>query len=394
MGVVFELVKSKGRSIYMDANATTPLLPEVLGEMRPWLDGRCGNASSTHRHGREARAAIDFAREQVAALLHCGGSEVIFTSGGTESDNLAVFGTVTTPGAHIITSSIEHHAVLHAVARMRRSDCTITHLPVDAHGRVNPEDVRHALRPNTRLVSIMMANNETGALQPVEEIGRITQEARVLFHTDAVQAAGKVPIHVGRIGCDLLSISGHKMHGPQGTGALFVRKGTNLDPIFSGGGHEHGLRPGTENIAGMVGMGKAAEMAVGNFRDGSIAKTKKLRDDLERSILAEVGDAGVNGGEVPRVPNTTNLWFGGVEGSPLLQTLDELGLSVSGGSACSAGSCQPSHVLLAMGLSMKQAASSVRFSLSKLSKAEDVDFAIWQVSEAIEQLRSAMSVRR
>lgn len=216
----------------------------------------------------------------------------------------------------------------------------------------------------------------------------------MLFHTDAVQAAGKVPIDVSRIGCDLLSISAHKMHGPQGIGALFIRKATNLDPMFAGGKQERGVRPGTENVAGIVGIGHAAEIAVQSFRDGSLAKMKKLRDDLERSILAEVGEARVNGDDVPRVPNTTNLWFGGVEGNSLLRTLDELGLSVSGGSACTARSCEPSHVLLAMGLSMKQAASSVRFSLSKQTTADDVDFAIWQVSEAIEQLRRDANSRK
>jgi cysteine desulfurase len=384
----------EGRSVYLDANATTPLLPEVLEAMMPWLARQCGNASSGHRHGREARAAVEAARQQVASLLRCDAMEVVFTSGGTEADNLAIFGTVTEPGAHIIASAIEHDAVLHAVERLERRGCTATYLPVDGNGQVNPDDVQRALRPNTRLISVMMANNETGVLQPVEEIGRIAREAGVHFHTDAVQAAGKVPIDVERIGCDLSSISGHKMHGPQGTGALFVRRDVKLEPMFYGGSHESGRRAGTENVAGIVGFGKAAEIAANGFNDRSLERVLKFRNELERSLLREAGDAGVNGGGAPRVPNTANLCFNSIAGPELIRRLDDLGVAVSGGSACNADSCEPSHVLLAMGLSMKQAIFSIRFSLSKQTSGEDVDFAIWQVSEALEQLRKPAHSRQ
>jgi cysteine desulfurase len=371
----------------MDANATTPLLPEIFEAMTPWLLDRCGNASSEHAHGRLARAAVEGARQQIADLLSCSSMEVIFTSGGTEADNLAIFGTLTEPSSHIITSSIEHHAVLHAVRRLEERGYKATYLPVDENGRVNPDDVRHALRPDTRLITIMMANNETGVIQPVEEIGRIARERGILLHTDAVQAAGKVSIDVQQIGCDLLSISAHKMHGPQGTGALFVRRGVKLQPMFHGGAHELGRRAGTENVAGIVGFGHAAAFAASGFQNGSLVKLARLRGDLERGILREVGDARVNGFGALRVPNTTNIRFEGFDGASLLMTLDAMGLSVSGGSACCAGMGESSHVLLAMGLSPERAGASIRFSLSKQSTGEDVDFAIWKVAEVVEQLR-------
>ena len=382
------------RSVYLDANATTALLPEVYDVMVPYLLGECGNASSSHRHGRQARAALENARQQVAYLLNANDSEIVFTSGGTEADNLAILGAQTEPGAHIITSSIEHHAGLHAVEKLERKGCEATYLPVGANGQVNPVDVFSALRPSTRLISIMLANNETGVLQPAEEIGRIAREHGVLFHTDAVQAAGKVPIDVERIGCDLLSISGHKMHGPQGTGALFVRRGVKLDPMFLGGMQELGRRAGTENIAGIVGFGEAAVLARNGLKDGSLKKLAKLRDALENSVLLEVEDAGVNGSRNERVPNTTNIWFGGIDGPALLAMLDRKGVSVSGGSACNSGACEPSHVLIAMGLTPGRAIRSVRFSLSKQTTAEDVDFAIWQVTEAVGKLREKEATSR
>ena len=253
------------RRIYLDNNATTPVLPEVFEAMRPYFGEHFGNASSIHHHGQETRAAVERARDSVASLLGCHAAEVVFTSGGTEGDNLAIAG-LTGAGDHVITSSIEHHAVLHACKHLEEAGCEVTCVPVDGRGLVDPDDVRRALRPNTKLISIMMANNETGVLQPVEEIGKIAADADVYFHTDAVQAAGKVPIDVNRIGCDALSISGHKMHAPQGVGALYLRKGTHLEPLFYGGRHERSRRAGTENVPGIVALGKAAELATQGFR--------------------------------------------------------------------------------------------------------------------------------
>ncbi|HEY2471364.1 MAG TPA: cysteine desulfurase family protein [Terracidiphilus sp.] len=393
MGTVVEFESTPVRSVYLDANATTPLLPDVLNAMMPWYFSRCGNASSSHARGRESRDALEMARAQVADLIGAQAGQIVFTSGGTEADNLAIFGTAVEPGAHIITSNIEHHAVLHAVERLRsRLGWTVTYLDPDENGTVNPEDVRRAIRRKTRLISVMMANNETGVLQSVEEIGHIARERGVLFHTDAVQALGKVPIDVKRIGCDLLSLSAHKMHGPQGAGALFVREGVKLDPMLVGGAQEADRRAGTENVAAIVGFGAAAEIARKGFKDGSMKRMERLRDELERSLLREAETAGVNGARNQRVPNTTNLWFGGAEGGRLIHVLDRMGVAVSGGSACTASSCEPSHVLLAMGLSPSRASASIRFSLSKQTSMEDIDFVIWQVSEALENLRSGRSI--
>src|SRR5712671_972839 len=270
------------RRIYMDSNATTPVLPDVLDAMRPFYLEQFGNASSIHQHGQHARAAVERARESVAAMLHCRPAEVVFTSGGTESDNLGIFGIlrseIAQPGSHIITSTIEHHAVLNACKALEQQGTEVTYVPVDSRGLIDPEAVRAAIRPNTKLISIMMANNETGVLQPVEAIGQIAREADIYFHTDAVQAAGKVPIDVNKIGCDLLSISGHKMHAPQGTGVLYVRKGTLIEPLFYGGNHERQRRAGTENVAGIVALGKAAELAQAGLANGTIARLGKLRD--------------------------------------------------------------------------------------------------------------------
>src|SRR5580704_6861297 len=314
------------RRIYMDANATTPLLPEVLDAMRPWLLEKFGNASSIHQHGQQARAAVEHARDSIARLLNCRESEIVFTSGGTESDNMALFGLVKA-GDHVITTSIEHHAVLHAAGRLCGRGIEVTFLPVTHEGRVDPDAVRKALRPNTALISVMMANNETGVIQPVEEIGRIAQEADVWFHTDAVQAAGKIDIDVNAIGCDLLSISGHKMHAPQGTGVLYVRRGTHLEPLFFGGAHERQRRAGTENLPGIVGLGKAAELARTALIDGTMDKIAALRDRLEQGILSAVEETGVNGGDFARVANTTNIYFDNLEGEALVIALDLKGLS-------------------------------------------------------------------
>jgi cysteine desulfurase len=374
------------RRFYLDNNATTPVLPEVFEAMRPYFSERFGNASSIHHHGQDTRAAVEQARDSVAALLGCRASEIIFTCGGTESDNLAIAG-LTAPGDHVITSGVEHHAVLHAVKHLEKTGCEITFLPVDGRGLVDPDDVRRALRPNTRLISIMMANNETGVLQPVEEIGEIAAEADLFFHTDAVQAAAKIPIDVAHIGCDALSISGHKFHAPQGVGALYLRKGTRLQPLFHGGRHERSRRAGTENVPGIVGLGKAAELAAQGFERRDDQKLAALRDRLERGILSHIDEAGVNGDGAVRTPNTTNIYFDHIDGEPLVIALDLKGLSVSSGAACSSGAIEPSHVLTAMGLRPDRARASVRFSLGKQTTQEDIDFALELVPETVARLR-------
>jgi cysteine desulfurase len=377
--------------IYMDANATTPLLPEVLDAMRPWLLESFGNASSIHQHGQHARAAVEHARESVARLLNCREAEIVFTSGGTESDNMALFGLVG-PGDHLITTAIEHHAVLHAAERLRDRGIEVTFLPVLQSGAVDPDEVRRALRPNTRLISIMMANNETGVIQPVAEIGRIAKESDIWFHTDAVQAAGKLPIDVAAIGCDLLSISGHKMHAPQGTGVLYVRRGTHLEPLFFGGSHERQRRAGTENVAGIVGLGKAAEIASEALRANALDRVARMRDRLEQGILSRVEGCGRNGTETGRVPNTSSIYFDDLEGEALVIALDMKGLATSGGSACMSGAVDPSHVLDAMGLTHKRARASLRFSLTKLNTEAEIDAALEIVPAAVHRLRELAPV--
>jgi cysteine desulfurase len=385
------------RRIYMDANATTPLLPEVLEAMRPWFIESFGNASSIHQHGQHARAAVEQAREHVARLVGCRAAEIVFTSGGTESDNSALFGLLR-PGDHLITSSIEHHAVLHAAERLRDRSIEVTFLPVSAEGVVDPDEVRRALRPNTKLISVMFANNETGAIQPVEAIGQIAQEADVFFHTDAVQAAGKLSIDVKTIGCDLLSISGHKMHAPQGVGVLYVRRGTQLEPMLFGGAHERQRRAGTENVPGIVGLGKAAEIALhglpalAGVNNGSIARLAALRDRLEQGILAAVDECAVNSAHAPRVANTANFYFDHLEGEALVIALDLKGIATSGGSACMSGATEPSHVLTAMGLSPVRARAGVRFSLSKLNTDADIEAALAIVPAAVARLRELSPV--
>lgn len=379
------------RRVYLDNNATTPVLPEVLEAMRPYFAEQFGNASSIHHHGQQTRAAVERARESVAALLNCRAAEIVFTSGGTEGDNLALTG-VREPGDHLVTSTIEHHAVLNASKQLAERGFEVTYVPVDGHGLIDPDDVRRALRANTKMVSIMMANNETGVLQQVEEIGRIAAEADVYFHTDAVQAAGKVPIDAKKIGCDLLSISGHKMHAPQGTGALFVRRGTLLRPLFYGGNHERGRRAGTENVPGIIGLGVAAEIARKSLQSGEIERLGALRDRIQESVLNTLDAVGVNGEGAPRVPTTTNIHFDCIEGEALVIALDLKGLAVSTGAACSSGAIEPSHVLTAMGLPADRARASLRFSLGKQNTAADVDFALGILPETVARLRELSPV--
>ena len=374
------------RRIYLDNNASTPVLPEVLAAMHPYFADSFGNASSIHQNGQEARFAVENARESVARLLGCGVSEIVFTSGGTEADNLAVGGTVS-PGDHIITTAMEHHAVLHACRHAASLGCELTEVPPGGDGLVDPDDVRRALRPNTRLISVMFANNETGVLQPVTEIGKLARDARICFHTDAVQTAAKVPVDVSQIGCDLLSISGHKMHAPQGVGALYVRKGTRLRAMMHGGAHERSRRAGTENVPGIVGLGKAAELARMGLTHGDDLTMRALRDRLEQGILDGVEDCRVNGAAESRIPNTSNIQFDSVDGESFVISLDLKGIAVSSGAACSSGATEPSHVLLAMGLTPPQARSSIRFSLGKQTTAEDVDRTLATVIETVARLR-------
>jgi cysteine desulfurase len=374
------------RRIYMDANATTPVLPEVLDAMRPYWSEEFGNASSIHQQGQHARAAVDRARESVAGLLNCRPAEIVFTSGGTESDNMALFG-VLSPGDHLITTSIEHHAVLHAAEALAERGVEVTFLPCAANGLIEVAVLEAALRPNTKLVSVMLANNETGVLHPVRELAEKAHESGALFHTDAIQAAGKLPLDMKALGCDLLSLSGHKMYAPQGTGALFVRRNVRLRSMFFGGLHERGRRPGTENVAGIVGLGKAAESARTWLSAEGAHGLASLRDRLEHGILAAVEEAGVNGSGAERVVNTSNLYFDHVEAEALVIALDLKGLAVSGGSACQSGATEPSHVLTAMGLSEARARASVRFSLSRLTTKAEVDDVVKLVPAAVGRLR-------
>lgn len=290
-------------------------------------------------------------------------------------------------GDHLITSTIEHHAVLNSAKRLEQIGCEVTYVAVDSRGLIDPDDVRRALRSTTRLISVMMANNETGVLQPVEEIGRIAAEADVYFHTDAVQAASKVPISVNRIGCDLLSISGHKMHAPQGIGALYVRKGTLLQPMLYGGNHERSRRAGTENVAAIVGLGKAAEIALTSLANGEVARLEASRDYIERSIQQQVEETGVNSADAPRVPTTANIYFDHIEGEALVIALDLKGLAVSTGAACSSGAIEPSHVLTAMGLKPERARASLRISLGKQNTQEEAEFAVEIIPTTVARLR-------
>jgi cysteine desulfurase len=374
------------RRVYCDANATTPLLPEVMEAMRPYWMEDFGNASSIHLQGQKARSAVDNARGTLARFFNCRDAEVVFNSGGTEGDNTAIFGLLR-PGDHFITTSIEHSAVLRAADRVAERGVGVTFVAPQKNGVIDPEEIKRAIRPATRQVSVMLANNETGVLQPVEEIGRIAADAGAFLHIDAVQGAGKVAFDVRRFGCHLCSISAHKMHGPKGVGAMYVRRGTPLEPLIVGGSHERRQRAGTENVPGIVGIGKAVEVAMESFDDGAMERIEQLRDRLEAGILAIPGTR-VNGAGAPRVANTTNIHFDQVEGEALVIALDLKGVAVSGGSACHSGSTEPSHVLMAMGLDKNAARASLRFSLLKTATDEDVDHVLRVVPVAVEHLRA------
>ena len=383
------------RRVYCDANATTPLLPEVVEAMHPYWMEQFGNASSIHLHGQQAHRAVDHAREALARLFKCREAEVVFNSGGTEGDNTAIFGLLR-PGDHFITTSIEHSAVLRAADRVAKNGVEVTFVGPHASGLIHPEDIVSAIKPNTRLISVMLANNETGVLQPVEQIGKIAADAGAFFHIDAVQGAGKVEFDVKRFGCHLLSISGHKMHAPKGMGAMYVRRGTPVEPLMVGGSHERRQRAGTENVPGIVGLGKAAELAMESLEDGTIDKLAALRNQLEEGVL-KISGTRVNGGwqgaaRVPRTANTTNISFDNVEGEALVIALDLKGVAVSGGSACHSGSTEPSHVLMAMGLDKNAARASLRFSLMKTATEADIEHVLRVVPQAVDRLRALSPV--
>ena len=383
--------------IYFDHNATTAVDPAVLDAMLPYFSADFGNASSIHTFGQRARAAVETAREQVAALLNARPQEIVFTSGGTESDNHAIFGvalefltslnsstSLTFP--HIITTTIEHEAVLNACQALEKQGVAVTYLPVNRQGLIDLDELRRALRPETVLVTVMHANNELGTIQPLAEIGRIAAEADAYFHTDAVQSAGKIPVDVKALQLDLLSISGHKFYAPKGIGALFIKGGTRLRQLLYGGHHQRGFRPGTENVAGIVGLGKAAELARLSLEKDA-ARIVRLRDTLEQGILARVPDCHVNSANVPRTPNTTNILFPGLEGEALIIALDLKGLACSTGAACSSGAVEPSHVLTAIGLPASEARASIRFSLGRHTTESEISSALEIVPAAVAQLR-------
>jgi cysteine desulfurase len=389
--------------VYLDYNATTPVDPEVLDAMLPYFSGDFANASSIHTPGQRARSAVETAREQVAALIGAKPQEIIFTSGGTESDNHAIFGvlgssvaqsflavrsSITRSGPpHVITTSIEHEAVLNACQAAEKQGVSVTYLPANQEGLVDPRSVEHAIRPETVLFTIMHANNELGTIQPLEEIGRLAKEHEIYFHTDAVQSAGKYPIEVSRLQVGLLSLSGHKLYAPKGVGALYLRTGTRVNQLLYGGHHQRGFRPGTENVTGIVGLGKAAEIAQRDFASNA-KRLANLRSKLEEGLLARIADIRVNAGTAPRVPNTANMLFTGIEGEALVIALDLKGLACSVGAACSSGAVEPSHVLTAMGLTQEEAKSSLRFSLGRYTTDAEIDFALEAIPAAVAQLRA------
>jgi cysteine desulfurase len=374
---------------YFDHNATTPVSTAVLEVLVPALLEVHGNASSIHQDGQLAKDRLETSRRQVASLLHCDPKELVFLSGGTEADNLAIFGTVLAhPGTtkHVITTAIEHPAVLNTCRELERQGVAVTYLRVGSDGIVDPATVRQALRPDTVLISVMHANNELGTVQPIQEIAVIAREAGVLLHADGVQAAGRIPVNVKALGVDLYSMSGHKLYAPKGVGALYVKKGTRLHPTQFGGRHERERRAGTENVPGAIALGVAAATAAVDMTDES-RRVSELRDRLEQGILARVPASGVNGSASRRVPNTTNIYFDGIDGEALVISLDLKGFAVSSGSACSSGAVEPSHVLLAMGLSRERARASLRFSLGRSNTPEQVDALIDAVADSTAQLR-------
>ncbi|MGB9472482.1 MAG: cysteine desulfurase NifS [Candidatus Acidiferrum sp.] len=379
------------KRIYLDHNATTPVDPAVLEAMLPYFSGDFGNASSIHTFGQRARSAVETAREQVAALINARPLEIIFTSGGTESDNHAIFGIVRqalagAPAAHIITTAIEHEAVLNTCQALEMQGVAVTFLPVSRDGLIDFEALRKTVRPETVLITVMHANNEIGTIQPLQLAGEIAAERDIYFHTDAVQSVGKIPVDVQACQLDLLSLSGHKLYAPKGVGATYIKSGTRLQQFLYGGHHQRGFRPGTENVAAIVGLGKAAELArLALVEDAT--RVSALRDKLEQGLLSRVPDIRANAAVASRTPNTSNITFSGIEGEALVIALDLKGLACSTGAACSSGAIEPSHVLMAIGLPPSEARASVRFSLGRHTTPAEIDAALEIVPAAVSQLR-------
>ncbi len=380
----------------MDHSATTPVDPQVLQAMLPYFSERFGNASSLHSFGLEAKEALEEAREKVAALLGAKAGEIVFTSGGTESDNLALKGIARKNrerGKHIITTSFEHPAVLETCRALGKEGFEVTYLPVNAGGLVDPAAVEAAIRPDTILISVMHANNEIGTIQPIEEIGRIAAERDIYLHTDAVQSAGKIPVDVDAMGVDLLSISAHKLYGPKGVGALYIRRGSNIASIVQGGGHELGLRSGTENIPGIVGLGRAAQLCLERMEEDG-RRLSSLSSRLAGDVLQRVKESWINGSMKRRLPGSLNFGFKYVEGESLLLFLDSRGVAVSTGSACSSHKLEPSHVLLSLGLPHELCHGSLRITMGRSNTAEEVDYVADCIVEAVERFRGMSALGR
>ncbi len=378
---------------YLDYNATTPLDPLVAEEMRPFLSGEFGNASSFHKKGQAARNAVELARERIADFLEIEPGDLIFTSGGTEADNLALKGTLerqasTTNRRHLVVSTIEHQAVLHPAQTLEKNGFKVSYVPVTGDGLVDLDALKSVVTDETALVSIMHANNETGVIQPIEEIARIAHAKGALFHTDAVQSFGKIPINIEKTGIDLMTISAHKICGPKGAGALYIRKGLKIKAALHGGHQEKNIRPGTENVAAIAGFGRAAELAAKNQKEES-AGVLRLRDKLFSGLKESISGIQLNGDLGKRVTNTLNISFEGLDGETLLMNLDLKNIYVSTGSACTAGSVEPSHVLIAMGLSDKLARAAIRFSLGRFTTEREIDYALAEIPSIVERLRKA-----
>jgi len=384
------------KTVYMDHSATTPVRREVVEAMLPYFTGKYGNASSVHHRGREAREAVEEARRTVAAHLGAAPEEIVFTSGGTESDNHAIRGVAAAAGhrgRHVITSAVEHHAVLNTCKELEKDGFQVTVLPVDEYGLVDPQDLRTALRPDTILVTVMMANNEVGTVEPIRELAAVAAEHGVPFHTDAVQAVGKIPVDVGELGVDLLSISGHKFYGPKGVGVLYIRSGTRIRPVQVGGHHEKGRRAGTENVPGIVGLARALELACAHM-EGEGQRLRRLRDHLQEGLTGSIEDVQLNGHPERRLPHMLNITFANAEGESMLLSLDAAGVCVSTGSACTSGTLEPSHVLAAMGVPAEMAHGSLRFSLGRVNTDEDVDYVLEKLPAIVRRLRKMSPITR